>query len=170
MDKRCEAVADMADWPANVPGKPTQVVVVGVYHPKKGKAFEVLWTGQFPDLQPAMYWAAKKEVEAVRKGKWMMASRVLWQHDITPEQAVEGLKKTIMPQLDNALRSARGDGIPDMGPGPMRQVLPDEPVPRYVEISPTDRPDETLAAFVIPPPDPYLPRDPRPQRPQRQAE
>ena len=62
--KQFEAAANMADWPPNEPNKPTQAAVFGVYHPKKGKAFEILWTGQFPDLEPALYWAAKKEIEA----------------------------------------------------------------------------------------------------------
>src|SRR5438046_427902 len=101
-----EASGNMADWPANEHGKPTQAAVFGLFHPNKGKTCQLLWTGQFPDLQPAMYWAAKKEVEACRKGKWIIASRVLWQHDLTPEQAVDVAAKQMMPQLDEALRAA----------------------------------------------------------------
>lgn len=163
--KRLEAVADMEDWPRNVPGKPTRVLVIGVYHPKKGKAFEVLFEGQFPDLEPAMYWAAKKEIHAVRKGKWTMASRVLWQHDITPEQARAAIIKAVTPQLDRAIR-----GSGDLGPGPMREVGLDENAPKYVEIE--DRSGKTLGSFVVPPFEegpgdgapPFAPKDPRPPR------
>lgn len=168
MGNQFEAVGDMADWPENVPGKPTQVLVVGVYHPKRGKAFEMLWTGQFPDLEPAMYWAAKKEMQAVRKGKWMLACRVLWQHDLTPEQALEGLKKTMTPQLDRVLQSYRGGEV-DLGPGPMRVVRPDENVAKYVEIA--DKSGNTIQSFVVPPvketdddAPPFAPNDPRPPR------
>ena len=49
-----EAAADFSEWPPNVPGKPTQAAVFGVYHPAKGRVCEILWTGQFPDLDPAM--------------------------------------------------------------------------------------------------------------------
>src|SRR4051812_6790093 len=105
MDQQFEAVGDMKDWPPNVAGKATQAAGFGVFHPKKGKRFEMLWTAKFPDLEPAMYWAAKKEMEAVRKGKWMMASRLLWQHELTPEQALEVIKREMGPQVDRALRS-----------------------------------------------------------------
>jgi hypothetical protein len=157
MGEQFEGVGDVADWPPNVAGKPTQAAVFGVFHPKKGKRFEMLWTGQFPDLEPAMYWAAKKEVEAVRKGKWIMASRLLWQHDLTPEQALEVMKKEMGPQVDRALRSAASGRDVDFGAGPMRAVKPGE-APRYVEISHVDHPDETLGSFIVPP-------DPKPGEP-----
>lgn len=163
MEPQFEAVGDLASWPKNEPSKPTQSAVLGVYHPKKGKCFEILWTGQFPDLQPAIYWAAKKEVEAVRKGKWMMATRVVWQHDLTPEQAVAAVRKHMEPQVDRALRSLHGGGGGfDIGPGPMRPVGPDDPVPRYVEIAPADDPDETLDAFIMEPPKPPPPEGDKP--------
>src|SRR5687768_5981760 len=165
-----EAAGDMADWPKNEPSKPTQAAVFGVYHPKKGKVIEILWTGQFPDLAPAQYWAAKKELEAVRKGKWMMASRVLWQHDLTPEQAVEVVKKKMMPQIDRALGAVSTGRPPDIGPGPMRPINPADGE-RYVEI--TDRGGKTLGSFIVPPesrdpaapaadgPGGFIPNDPR---------
>jgi hypothetical protein len=89
-----------------VPGKPTQAAVFGMFHSERGKRMEMLWTGQFPDLDKAMYWAAKKELEAVRRKGWMIASRVLWQHELSPEQAVEQSFKRMEPQLDAALSAA----------------------------------------------------------------
>ena len=164
MGSHFEAVGNMADWPPNVPGKPTQAAVVGAYHPKKGKAFELLWHGQFPDLQPALYWAAKKEVEAVRKGKWLMACRVAWQHEMSPEQALEAMRRHMEPQMDQALRSYRRGGDIDIGPGPMRAITPDESAERYVEIVPAGDPEaDPLASFVLPAVGP--PNDPRPPRP-----
>ena len=154
MDEQFEAAGDMKDWPRNVAGEPTQAAVFGVYHPKKGKAFELLWCGQFPDLEPAMYWAAKKEVEAVRKGKWEMASRLLWQHELTPEQALEVVKREMGPQVDRALGSMQSAASPDqidIGTGPMRMVRPGE-APRYVEIS-SNATGETLGSFIVPPDD-----------------
>jgi hypothetical protein len=159
MNNQFECAGDMSDWPKNVAGKPTQAAVFGVFHPKKGKRFEMLWTGQFPDLEPATYWAAKKEVEAVRKGKWMMASRVVWQHDMTPEQALEVVKREMGPQVDKALRSMGSasslDEI-DIGAGPMRKVPPGE-APSYVEISHVSDPDKTIASFIVPPDGPRRP-------------
>ena len=180
MPTNFEAGGDMAEWPKNVPGKPTQAAVFGLYHQKKGKHFELLWTGQFPDLEPALYWAAKKEMQAVRKGKWMVASRVVWQHELAPEQAVEVARKQMEPQFDAAVKALnRGEEV-DLGPGPMRMIGPDENVPRYVEIVPPDGGDP-VASFALPagpipeelrdifePPDEtdlWLPPDPRKPRP-----
>jgi|tagenome__1003787_1003787.scaffolds.fasta_scaffold19838896_1 hypothetical protein len=178
MSNQFEVVGDMADWPKNVPGKATQAAVFGVYHPKKGKCFEVLWTGQFPDLEPALYWAAKKEMQAVRKDKWIMASRLVWQHELTPEQALAVARKQMEPQVDQALRAYRSGGDVEIGPGPMRVVEPDEAVPRYVELVKQGE-DDPIASFVVPPeaqsgPDngppesmwaPPDPRKPRPRPP-----
>ena len=163
MHKQFEAVGDMADWPKNVAGKPTQAAVFGVYHSTRGKSFEVLWTGQFPDLEPALYWAAKKEVEAVRKGKWMMACRVAWQHDLTPEQALAVARKDMEPQVERALRSYASGGEVDLGAGPMREVRPGE-ADRYVEIVPTDDPGADPLGSFIWPKDSHIPPDPRPRR------
>jgi hypothetical protein len=157
MSDQFEAVGDVADWPRNEPGKPSQAVVFGVYHPQKGKRWEVLWTGKFPELEPALYWAAKKEMEAVRKGKWAMASRVVWQHDLTPEQAVAAVRKQMEPQVERALGQYRSGADIDIGSGPMRTVSPDEDVPRLVEILPPDS-DDPVASFVIPPRDPLARR------------
>jgi hypothetical protein len=155
MGAQFEAAGDMADWPKNVPGKPTQAAVFGMYHETRGKVFEVLWTGKFPDLQPALYWAAKKEMEAVHKGKWVMACRVAWQHDLTPEQALEVARRDMEPQMDRAMRSYAAGDDADLGAGPMRPVRPGE-ADRYVEIVSTDNAeDDPLAAF-------FLPKDPRP--------
>jgi hypothetical protein len=165
MRKQFEAAGDMADWPKNVHGKPTQAAVFGLYHPTRGKCFEVLWTGKFPDLQPALYWAAKKEVEAVRKGKWMMACRVAWQHDLEPEQALEAARKQMEPQIDRAMRGYAADGDFDVGAGPMRPVRPGEGE-QYVEIVPPDG-EDPIASFILPKdgPIPFDPRPPRPRRP-----
>jgi hypothetical protein len=153
-----EAVGDVKDWPRNEPNKSSQAAVFGVYHPKKGMRWEILWTGKFPELQPALYWAAKKEMEAVRKGKWLMASRVVWQHDLTPEQAVATVRKQMEPQVDRALGQYRGGRDIDIGSGPMRTVGPDEDVPRLVEILPPGGDGDPLASFVIPPKDPLARR------------
>jgi hypothetical protein len=176
MHNQFEAVGDMADWPKNVAGKPTQAAVFGLYHPKKGRKFELLWTGKFPDLEPALYWAAKKEIEAVRKGKWMMASRVAWQHDLEPEQAVAVARKQMEPQMNAALKAMRSGGDIDIGDGPMRQIGPNDGAPKYVEIVPNDS-DDPIASFIVPadqmppsmpadlPPDLWAPADPRRSRP-----
>ena len=158
MNTHFEAAGDFAEWPKNVPGKPTQAAVFGMYHSTRGKSFEVLWTGKFPDLQPALYWAAKKEIEAVRKGKWMMACRVAWQHDLEPEQALEVARRDMEPQIDHAMRSYASGGDVDLGTGPMRPVRPGE-ADQYVEITSPDNPDDPLASFIVPP-EPPEPEDP----------
>ena len=166
MNPQYEATANFDEWPANQHGTPTQAAVFGVFHPDKGKAFELLWSGAFPDLEPALYWAAKKEMEAVRKGKWLMASRVVWQHGLTPEQATAAVRKQMEPQIDQALRSYADGGGFELGDAPMRAVGPDEPVPRYVEVVPAGDDDaDPLASFVLPAPGsgppslPHIPRD-----------
>ena len=182
MHKNFEAVGNMADWPKNERGKPTQAAVFGMYHEKKGKVFELLRTGKFPDLEPALYWAAKKEIQMVRRDKWMMASRVVWQHDLTPEQAAEVARRSMEPQVDAAIKSLKGGAGVDLGPGPMRVVGPDEEVPRYLEIVPEDGveplasfalppqpvPQELRDIFEAPPEDLWLPSDPRRPRPRPQ--
>ena len=151
MDKQFEAGGDITDWPPNVPGKPTQAAVFGCYHPTRGKVCEILWTGSFPNLEPAMYWAAKKEMQAVRKEKWVMASRVLWQHELTPEQAVRVCFKHMEPQLDRALGGLKKTGEFDVGEGPMKAIKPGEAKEYYVEVA-DRKTDETLASFVAPAP------------------
>lgn len=128
-----EGTANIEAWPPNVPGTLTHVAVFGLYHLERGKTCEILWTGDFPDLQPAMYWAAKKEIEAVRKGKWQVASRVLWQHDLTPEQAVKACRKQVEPQMDRALSAAQEGDEPDFGDGPVKKVDPRTAEAVYVE-------------------------------------
>jgi hypothetical protein len=103
-----EASGNFDQWPPNQPGKPTQLAVFAMYHPKKGKCCDTLFTAKFDTLEKAMYWGAKKEIEAVRKHKYMMASRVLWQHDLTPEQAVATAYKQMEPQMDQAIRAWQG--------------------------------------------------------------
>ncbi|MGB7160267.1 MAG: hypothetical protein WBD40_19525 [Tepidisphaeraceae bacterium] len=148
-----EATGNMDAWPENVAGKPTQAAVFGVFHSQRGKACEILWSGKFPDLEPAMYWAAKKEVEAVRKGKWIMASRVLWQHELTPEEAVRVCHKTMEPQVDRALAGMMNGGDIDVGTGPMREVRPGEALGYYVEVVKSgDEEGDPLASFIAPPP------------------
>jgi hypothetical protein len=117
-----EASGDLSQWPKNEYGKPTHVAVFGVLHPTEGKQCRILWTGDFPDLQPAMYWAAKKELEAVRKDKWMLASRVIWQHNLKPEQAVAVCFREMEPQIDIAIHAAMRGEEPEIGDGPMKPV------------------------------------------------
>ena len=149
-----EASGDIENWPRNVPGKPTQAAVFGVLHPKKGKHCEIIWTGQFPDLEPAMYWAAKKEVQAVRKDKWIVASRVLWQHELTPQQAVDTCFKQMSAQLDEVMSANdRGDGEPPaLGFGPIRPVDLTDGKGHYVElVKEGDDAADPLGSFFLPP-------------------
>ena len=134
MSMNFEASGDLSNWPKNVPGKATQAAVFGLVHHDRGRVCEILWTGQFPDLEPAMYWAAKKEVQAVRRGGWMVASRVLWQHGLAPEQAVKAAQKVMEPQLDRALAAGPFGAADALGPGPMRPVDHDKVAGHYVEI------------------------------------
>src|SRR4051812_33962375 len=150
---RFEAVGDVANWPKNEHSKPTQAAVFGVINDAGRKRFEILWTGRFPDLEPALYWAAKKEAQAIRKGKWQMASRVVWQHDLTPEQAVAAIRKEMEPQIDPLMRAYRSGGEVDIGPGPMGPVTASEAAlaPQYVEIAHESDPENPMASFVLPP-------------------
>jgi hypothetical protein len=138
-----EAGGDLEDWPPNLPGKPTQVAVFGTEHSKRGKVCEIMWTGQFPDLHKAMYWGAKKEVEAVRKRGFIMASRVIWQHELTPEEAVATVYKRMEPQMDRVVKTFKSGGDPDKalrtGPeGPMKPIDYSKPRDYYVELEITD--------------------------------
>jgi hypothetical protein len=153
MPENFEATGNVSDWPPNEHGKPTQAVVFGVAYDKRGLRHEILWTGQFPDLEPAMYWAAKKEIEAIRKGDWDMASRILWQHELTPEKAVEAIVKQMTPQLEAALRRHDAGGDFDLGAGMMQPVRPQDVENYYVEITPKDDPNaDPIASFIAPPP------------------
>jgi hypothetical protein len=154
MDNNFQASGDMADWPANVPGKPTQAAVFGCVDKDNRKRCQILWTGQFPDLEKALYWAAKHEVAAVRKDKWIMASRVCWQHELTPEQAVEHCYRVMEPQLDRAMghikRTDSLEGI-DIGDGPMKPVDVTKAKEVYVEVVSQDDPaGDPLASFMAP--------------------
>jgi len=139
-----EAAGDLEDWPPNVPGKQTQVAVFGTEHKTRGKCCEIVWTAVFPDLDKAMYWGAKKEVELIKKLGFMMASRVIWQHELTPEQAVATVYKQLEPQIDSVIKSAKAGGDPHAAlaanpDGPMQPIDYTKPRDYYVEI---DIPDE----------------------------
>jgi hypothetical protein len=144
MQTNFEAAGNLDEWPPNVPGKPTQAAVFGV----RGGTYEILWTGQFPDLEPAMYWAAKKELQAIKKGKWPMASRVIWQHALTPEQAVAVIQRHMQPQIDRVLGQAEHGQAIDVGAGPLHAVKPGEAQKYYVEL---DAPDGASQGFVVEP-------------------
>jgi hypothetical protein len=139
-----EAAGDLEDWPKNLPGKPTHAAVMGIYHPDKGKTCEILWKGEFPELEPAMYWAAKKEVHAIRRLKWNVATRVLWQHDITTEQAVATVFKEMEPQLDRMIKGFHSGLVGDLeralGDGPMKPIDPKRVKDVYIELESTDGP------------------------------
>jgi hypothetical protein len=139
-----EASGNFDEWPKNIPGKPTQVAVFGLHHPTKGKTCEILFTAKFPDLETAMYWAAKKEVHAIRKGKWYVASRVLWQHELTPEQAVETARKQIEPQMERALNGS--DDVFDVGP--LKSIDPSKVQGYYVETEDRDGNDPIDPFFI----------------------
>jgi hypothetical protein len=136
-----ESAGNMDSWPKNVPSKPTQTAVFGIRHTPTGLSYEILWTGKFPNLDPAMYWAAKKEVEAVRKGKWEVASRVIWQHELTPEQAVAETFKLMEPQLRRSFAAAEVGFDPEAAlfsdpDGPMKPIDYSKVDKFYVEYEP----------------------------------
>ena len=141
-----EAGGDLKDWPPNVPGKPTQVAVFGTEHTQRGKCCEILWMGKFPDLQKAMYWGAKKELEAIRKRGFYMASRVIWQHDLTPEEAVATVYRQMEPQMESVMKAWKKGEDPAAalraGPeGPMKPIDYSKPRDYLVEIEiPDDDP------------------------------
>lgn len=106
-----EGSGNLADWPKNEPGKPTRVVVLGLSTAADGRTtYEILYTGRFPNLEKAMYWGAKKELEIIRRGRHPMANRVLWQHELTPEQAAAVAFAQIAPQLDRAAAAGAAGG------------------------------------------------------------
>jgi hypothetical protein len=156
MNGQFEAGGNVQSWPPNVAGKATQAAVFGCMHSTRGKCCEILWTGTFPDLDPALYWAAKKEMAAVRKDKWIVASRVVWQHELTPEQAVAACYKMMEPQLDRAVKgvehATRSDDF-DIGEGPMEPIKPEDAKQLYVELVPAgDDQADPIASFVAPGP------------------
>ena len=156
MANQFEAGGNMAAWPPNQPGKPTQAAVFGCVDRNRRKRCQILWTGQFPQLDTALYWAAKKELAAVRKDKWVMVSRVAWQHELTPEQAVDHCYKQMEPQIDRAMghitRTDSFDGL-DVGEGPMQPIDPMRASQVYVEVVPIDDPtSDPLATFLAPGP------------------
>ena len=163
-----EAIGNLDEWPPNVPGKQTQAAVFGVHVQAERVTCEILWTGKFEDLEPAMYWAAKKEMQAVRKGQWNMASRVLWQHELTPEQAVEVIRKHLEPQLKQAMQSAQTGEKTDLGAGPLRPIKPGQAQGYYVEVVPeNDTGGDPLASWATDTdprtafPKSWAPEDPR---------
>jgi hypothetical protein len=122
-----ESSGNSSNWPKNVPGKPTQLAVFGIEQLPDGQLrYEVTFTGRFPDLERAMYWGAKRELEALRRGKFAVASRILWQHELTPEAAVAEMFADMAPQVRRALGAADVGFDPAAamfdGPGPMRPV------------------------------------------------
>ena len=156
MGHQFEAGGNIESWPPNVAGKPTQAAVFGCMHPARGKCCEILWTATFDDLDAALYWAAKKEMAATRRDKWIMASRVVWQHDLTAEQAVAACFKLMEPQLDRAARSVeQGTSATDLdiGEGPMKPINLADAKQMYVELVPAgDDQADPIASFVAPGP------------------
>ena len=75
-----------------------------------------------------------------------MASRVIWQHELTPEQAVATCYRAMEPQMDRVMNSVKKGGDPDAalrsGPdGPMKPIDYSKPRDMYVEIEvPDDEP------------------------------
>ena len=139
----------MADWPKNEAGKPTQAAVFGLRIRKDKVLAEILWTGKFPDLQSAMYWAAKKEVQTIRKRTFDAASRVLWQHDLSPEEAVEVSRKQLEPQFIHAINDIKEGRDPDIGQGPLKEVDPAEARGVYMEFEGPDGKD-VIPPFFVP--------------------
>jgi len=154
-----ESVGDNLGWPVNLPGKPTQLAVFGVERYPGGLRYEMTFTGRFPDLEKAMYWGAKREVETLRRKKFFLASRVLWQHDLTPEAAVAETFAQMEPQIRRALAAIDVGFDPEAAlfddpDGPMKPVDPSKVAGYYVAAVPTDDPDDESAAADFIPPDP----------------
>ncbi len=153
-----ESTGNNADWPRNVPGKPTQLAVFGVERRGGGLRYEMTFTGRFPDLDKAMYWGAKREVQTLRDGRFLMASRVLWQHDLTPEEAVAHSFARMEPQLRRALAAADvgfdAEAALFDGDGPMKPIDHSKVEGYYVEAHPSieDGPPDDVPNYI--PPDP----------------
>ena len=144
-----EASGNLDNWPKNERGKPTQVAVFGLKISKSKVTSEILWTAKFPDLELAMYWAAKKEIEAMRKRGWDAASRVLWQHALTPEDAVEACRKNLEPQFIHSMRDISEGKEPTLGDGPLKEVNPFDAEGVYFEIAGPDGKD-VIPPFFVP--------------------
>ena len=149
-----ESTSNNADWPKNLPGKPTQLAVFGVEQVDGGLRYELTFTGKFPDLDRAMYWGAKQEVKTLRQGKFVVASRVLWQHDLTPEAAVAEMFAQMEPQVRRALAAADvgfdTEAAMFDGDGPMKPVDYSKVDRAYIEVEPP--PPQNGPNFI--PPDP----------------
>ena len=65
------------------------------------------------------------------KLKWDVASRVVWQHDLTPEQAVDVVRRQMEPQINRVMKQT-GDEF-DLGPGLMKPIDPKDVKGYYVE-------------------------------------
>ena len=157
MSGQFEAGGNIESWPPNVAGKATQAAVFGCMHPERGKCCEILWTAKFDDLDAALYWAAKKEMAATRRDKWIIASRVVWQHGLSPEEAVAACFKLVEPQLDRAAKGIEQGATSaeelDIGDGPMKPIDLANAERMYVEIVPEgDDQADPIASFVAPGP------------------
>jgi hypothetical protein len=131
--------------------------VFGCMHPERGKCWEILWTAKFDDLDAALFWAAKKEMQATRRDKWIIASRVAWQHELTPEEAVGACFKLVEPQLERVCKSVEQGATSaselDIGEGPMKAIDLADAEKMYVELVPEgDDQAEPIASFVAPGP------------------
>ncbi len=150
-----ESSANNAGWPKNLPGKPTQLAVFGVERHAGGLRYEMTFTGRFPDLDKAMYWGAKREVQTLRDGRFLMASRVLWQHGLTPEAAVAEAFAQMEPQVRRALAAADvgfdAEAALFDGDGPMRPIDHAKVDGYYVEAVPPDEDLPDDAPNFIPP-------------------
>ncbi len=158
-----EGSGDNAAWPKNVPGRPTQLAVFGVERHAGGLRYEMTFTGRFPDLDKAMYWGAKKEVEVMRRHRFEMASRVIWQHELTPEAAVAEMYAQMEPQLLRALVAGDvgfdvGSALFDDPTGPMKPIDYSKVDQVYLAV---DGPDGPVAEGMVGRPKDHVPNDPR---------
>ena len=137
-----EFAGNNSAWPPNVPGKPTQLAVFAIGVRKGNPIYEITFTATYPDLDKAMYWGAKKEIEVIKAKKFTIASRVIWQHDLTAEQAVAEMWQTMEPQVRRALSaSSVGGTLASLGEGPMKPVDYASSEGIYIEF---DGPDPSL--------------------------
>ena len=168
-----EGAGDLDEWPRNVPSKPTQVAVFGLLPPEKRRVLQNALDRPVPG-PPARDVLGREEGTGSRaQGKWYIASRVLWQHELTPEQAVEAARRKMQPQVDQAVAEFKRGGVPSITevPGGLRPVRPGDGHGLLVEIEDLDNPGDPLSAwFPSGTPQAQAPRQMRaPRRGRRQT-
>ena len=78
-----------------------------------------------------------------------MASRCVWQHGLSVEEAVAAIRKHMEPQVKAAIAGLSAGGDFDLGKGPLREVKPGEAKSYYVELAPKDDDDADRQAADV---------------------